>query len=193
MKHFRDFRRFLKPLAFLLVCIAAFSFKSIAGGDMYSIYLNKELIFKYYVHSKQNVDIKTLQFTEANKNDELTIYYSHCGKTGQSRSISLRDQQGNVLKTWKFDDGTPNGAMVIPVKEILALEKGSSLSIANLVYYSAVELPKGQMLAPVKMTDAKAFVQPKQEESAGSNGELFTFSALSLLVSAASLYKFSAK
>src|SRR5690349_7914830 len=147
-----DFKQsILKTFAAIALFLTTFSFAAIAGGDTYEIYLNKKLVFKQRVLNASAIDLNSLQLTKANYNDELVIYYSHCGVTGTGRSIEIKDDQNNVLKEWKYKDAVgANSAMTIPVKEILELQKNNPKAALNLYYFSSKYLPKGRMLASIK-------------------------------------------
>lgn len=144
----RNFFKKLIPvsLSFVLLCLTAFTAK--AGLDSYEIYLNNKLILKQYVN--QPLTLISLQLTQKNAADELVIYYSQCkapGKIGKNRSISVRDANGQTLKSWKFSDASGNKtAMVIPVKELLQLEKNNAGKELSL-FYTAEGKSEGQMLA----------------------------------------------
>lgn len=119
------------------------------GGESFEIYLNNKLLVRQHV--TQSFSLKSLSLSEANANDNLVIYYNHCGMPGKSRTIAIKDAEGRVLKTYTFGDAadTKEG-MVIPVKQLLELEKknkGSQLAI----YYKAKELPKGLTLTSLQM------------------------------------------
>lgn len=126
----------------------------IAGGDSYRIYLNNKLILQQYVG--QPLSLESLALSEANANDKLVVYYNHCGATGRSRVVAIKDENGVVLKEWKFADAplkegsayAPAGddGMRIPVKEILELKaKNHGLSL----FYSSQQLPAGRLLTKV--------------------------------------------
>ncbi|HEY4285876.1 MAG TPA: hypothetical protein VGN00_02145 [Puia sp.] len=143
-----------KSLFMVLVGMTALMQPVLAGTDSYRIYLNNKLILQQYV--TRTLDLKNLPLSEANANDKLVIYYNHCGATGRNRSIVVKDENGVVLKEWKFADAPvkdggmniPAGddGMTIPVKEILALqEKSHGLSL----YYSSQQLPAGHLLTRV--------------------------------------------
>lgn len=143
-----------KSLFMALIGLTALMQPVIAGGDSYRIYLNNKLILQQYV--TRSLDLKDLPLSEANANDKLVIYYNHCGATGRSRSIAVKNESGVVLKEWKFPDAhvkeggmnIPAGdeGMTIPVKEILALQaKNHELSL----YYSSQQLPAGHLLTRV--------------------------------------------
>ena len=143
-----------KSLVMALVSLAVLMQPVIAGTDSYRIYLNNKLVLQQYV--TRSLDLKNLPLSEANANDKLVIYYNHCGATGRSRTIAVKDEDGVVLKEWKFADAPvkdggmniPAGddGMTIPVKEILALQaKNHGLSL----FYSSQQLPAGHLLTRV--------------------------------------------
>lgn len=140
--------RLLQPIVSITLLSALFSYSSFAGGDHYEIYLNKKLVSKQLV--TQNIAALTMQLDKSNYNDEITIYYSHCGVTGKERSIVLKDKNGKVLKEWKFNDGKNIVAMTIPAKDIIDLKtKGRDL----MLFYAAKELPKGRMLTSLNLSN----------------------------------------
>ena len=134
-------RHFFKMLS-LVVLFSTMAFSSKAGGDMYEIYLNNKLLVKQYM--TQPLSLESLPLTQANINDRLVIRYSHCGQIGKGRSVSLKDANGNVVRTWKFADAKgADAGMVIPVKEILQLQSNNN---RLTLVYSSHEIPKGQQL-----------------------------------------------
>jgi len=143
--------RSLKPawaiaLTFTIICLQAFTAK--AGGESFEIYLNNKLILRQAV--TQSLTLQSLQLDKANKDDELVIYYNHCGTTGKNRTIAIKDDKGNTIKEWKFADATgSNKGMTILVKELLQLEKNYSHAGLNIVY-SSQELPKGRALSALQ-------------------------------------------
>jgi len=125
----------------------------VRGTDSYRIYLNGKLLLQQYVG--QPLKLESLALGPANGNDNLVVYYNHCGATGRSRSITVRDDNGNVLKEWKFRDAAvkndmnvpaEDDGMTIPVKEILELQAKHSGMTLN---YSARQLPAGRMLTKI--------------------------------------------
>ena len=147
MQHSNLKRNLVK--AFTFAALSLFTFNAKAGADSYEIYLNNKLILKQFV--TESLNIKSLQLDKANSNDRLVIFYSHCGQTGKGRSIAIKDENGKILKEWKFANSTgSNGSMIIPVKEILQLVKNNTSSRLHL-YYAAQQLPKGLMLTSVDL------------------------------------------
>jgi hypothetical protein len=140
----------LPALAFtyVLLCLASFTAK--AGGEVYEIYLNNKLILRQAVY--QSVNLQSLQLDSRNMNDQLVIYYHHCGTNGKGRSIAIKNDKGNTLKEWKFADASgANTGMTIPVKDLLQLEKNYGHSHLNL-FYASDQLPKGRMLSALQLT-----------------------------------------
>jgi len=134
----------LLVLLSFIFCFSAFTAK--AGLDSYEIYLNDKLLVKQYVNQPLSLD--DLGLNASNITDRLVIHYAQCNapnKLGKSRSILIKDVKGNIVKKWNFADAKDgNTAMVIPVKELLQLEK-NSLSKLSLFY--TAEGHAGQLLA----------------------------------------------
>ena len=151
------FQRISKPAAFasfmmLVFSVILFSFSNKMGGDSFEVYINKKLVFQQYVTRGEAV--KSLQLDQSNYNAAIEVYYNHCGHTGTSRIISIRDGQNKVLKEWRFQD-TPGAktSMTCNVKDIISLQKLSNDNTLNL-YYSSHELPEGRLLAAIIVTNA---------------------------------------
>lgn len=128
-----------------LLCLSASAFAPGAGLDSFEIYLNSRLLVKQAVN--EPVSLNRLPLEEARAGDLLVIRYRHCGGVaGRNRSISIRNEQGQVLKQWKFGDaGSGNDDMQVPVKELQQLQKEHQGRLD--VYYTSAQLPRGQMLA----------------------------------------------
>jgi hypothetical protein len=151
VKHYCMLHIHHKRLGFKLLALAA-SFMTLSaftgnmGGDSFTIYLNDKLLLKEYVYGAQG--IKNLQLDQRSYNDQLNIYYNHCGQTGTDRSIILKDGQNRILKEWHFPDATgANTAMTCRVKDILDLQKGGG---AINLYYTSRELRNGRLLASIQ-------------------------------------------
>lgn len=157
--------RSLKPAwaaicTIVILCLQAFTAK--AGGESFEIYLNNKLILRQAV--SQSLTLQSLQLDKANKDDQLVIYYNHCGATGKDRSIAIKDEKGNIIKEWKFADATgSNKGMTIPVKELLQLEKNYAHTSFSL-FYSAQQMPKGRTLSALQFS-GKSTTWRHQKES----------------------------
>lgn len=150
MKHITFHQAFIKLFTLMTLGFATLGFTTKFGLDSYEIYLNNKLMLKQTVN--QPLSLRVLQLDKANDSDQLRITYTHCmiKGAGKDRSIVLKDEKGNTLKKWAFADATGSDlSMVIPVKELLALQKSNAQHELNL-HYTARELPKAQMLALVR-------------------------------------------
>lgn len=137
----------IKMFALITLSFTVFSFTTKLGLDSYEIYLNNKLILKQSVN--QPLSLRILQLGKANDNDQLRINYKHCTLegAGTGRTIVLKDEKGNTLKKWAFTNASGSDlSMVIPVKELLQLEKNNADHELSL-QYTARELPKGETLA----------------------------------------------
>lgn len=131
----------------LIICLSVFSIQAKAGGDYFKVYLNNKLILEKHVNDA--FDLKQLQLDKSNVNDKLVFHYSHCGQIGNGRKIAVKDAKGNVVREWKFEDVSgKHSGMIIPVKELLQLKQDDLQFV-----YTAKELPKGQLIAALRLTD----------------------------------------
>ena len=156
--------RSIKPawtavLTCTILLLQAFTAK--AGGEVFEIYLNNKLILQQAAYKP--FTLQSLQLDKTNINDELVIYYHHCGQTSKGRSIAIRDDKGNMIREWKFADGDGKSAMKIPVKDLLQLDKG--YAHANLsIFYSSQQLPKGRALSALQL-NGKSTTRNQQHDS----------------------------
>ena len=143
-----------KAVALAIICITVLSIQAKAGGDYFKVYLNNKLIHEQYM--TQPFSLKLLQLDKANINDQLVFHYSHCGKIGNGRKVTVKDAKGNVIKEWKFEDVSgKHSGMIIPVKELLQLKQDDLQFV-----YTAKELPKGQLMASIRVTDKSTGYRP---------------------------------
>ena len=154
-------QKLLGVLSFSIFCFSAFTAK--AGLDSYSIYLNNKLLVKQYVNQPLSLD--NLGLNASNINDRLVIHYSQCNapnNLGKGRSVLIKDTKGKTVKKWNFADAkNGNTAMVIPVKELLQLEK-NALSKLSLFY--TAEGHGGQLLANFHFGTKSTTYHPNQKQ-----------------------------
>jgi len=138
----------LKRLAALALCATVFSFSTIPGGEGFEIYLNNKVVLQQFGSNMNTV--KTLKLDQAVANDEISVRYHHCGRVGKNRTITIKDEQDNVLKQWKFSD-VPDAAdrMTCKVKDILSLKNGKGTTLK--LYYSSSELLKERQLVSLSV------------------------------------------
>ncbi|MBL0131470.1 MAG: hypothetical protein IPP43_10380 [Chitinophagaceae bacterium] len=147
---------FSKTMMLLCLSTMVFSYTTKPGGEGFEIYLNNKVVIQQYGNEMNTV--KSLPLNLQASNDELTIKYHHCGNIGKNRVITIKDQQNNVLKEFRYVDATSGvSAMLVRVKDLTVLKKGNS-SLLKL-YYSSSELPKGRMLASL-MTNTGNTINP---------------------------------
>ena len=130
------------------------SFSVKMGGDSFEIFINKKLVVQQFV--SQASAVKSFQLDASNSNAQVDIYYKHCGVTGKSRNITIKDGENHLLKSWHFADAADaNSSMSCKVKDLLTLGKTNGVSKLN-IYYSSKEMPKERLLAAVLLnTDNK--------------------------------------
>lgn len=141
----------LTSVLFTGLCMILFSFSGKKGGDSFQIYVDGKLIVEQFVHASKGV--QNLQLSQISSKEKIEVYYSHCGKVGKSRAISIKSADNKTLKEWKFADTEKKTFMTCQIKEILALQKSKSSKL-NL-YYSSKELPDGRLLAVINGSETK--------------------------------------
>lgn len=143
--------RLIKSRGLLIITLLASSaifssFKPVAGGEGFEIYLNNKLVMQRF--GNQLNSVQELQLDKRSASDQLIIKYHHCGKVGKNRVVTIRDDRDRILKEWRFEDsGKPVAAMACNVKEILSLDNIRTNKLK--LYYSSTELPGGRQLASI--------------------------------------------
>lgn len=131
-------------LAATFIFLQSYSFK--LGGDYFKVLLNGRMVTEQYL--TRPVPMNALSLTSSNRNDQLTIYYSHCGQAGKGRSISIKDGQGKILKEWKFND-SKSQQMQLSVAEIL---NASLKQHSVILYYASKEIPSGRQIITLDLS-----------------------------------------
>jgi len=148
MKHRTCKPNFVKAFLLAIVSSIVMVVSANTGVDTYSIYLNNKLLFKQSMDKP--LPLQSLRLDKAEPNDKLIIYYNQCNapdKVGKGRSIIVKDAEGKKIKEWKFGDGKgSDNAMIIPVGELIGLQKKSGGSTLVL-FYNAENPVKEQILA----------------------------------------------
>jgi hypothetical protein len=126
--------------------------KTYAGAEHYEVYLNDKLILQQAV-TNAGIQLKNIPLESANPNDKITIIYRRChNEVSTGRKITIKDENGNVLKTWAFADQTDTkNSMTILVKDLIALNKKGALNVE----YSSAELMQGRTLVALSFPDKK--------------------------------------
>lgn len=137
----------VKVLALAVIFATASSFSGTWGGDSYRVYVNNKLVLEQYVHGQKS--IPAIGLDQRSQNDEIRVYYSHCGKVGHARNLAIKDNTDKVLKQWKFADAASTEVpMSCKASDIVSLRKsGGKLGL----HYSAKEMPDWKMLALIRI------------------------------------------
>ena len=132
-------------LAVLMLCLgaASFSFTATKGGDVVEIYLNGKQVHQEFVHVDKTA--KTLHLTSINENDKIEVLYSHCGLTGKSRVLTLKNEKNELIKELKFPDVNAKRSLMGFYRKDLPKNKSSKLNL----YYSSKEIPAAKLLATI--------------------------------------------
>ena len=139
----------IKSMLLLSLATVLFSFSANWGGDSFQIYLNKKLVVKDYVHNVTGT--KSFQMDKASYDDQVEVYYSHCGQVGKNRAITLRDENNKVVKELHFPDYSGNNSgMSFKVSDFVNWDKRNGIDQLN-IYYSSKELANGRLLASIAL------------------------------------------
>lgn len=131
-------------LVLMMMCTAV-AFTTRPGGDSFTIFINDRLMVEQLVLKTEKT--KTIAIPSSNSNDVLKVYYSHCGKVGVARSLSIKDPQGKTLKAWRFEDSDDHATknMTLKVGELTSVQKNKTGNAS--LFYSSKEVPNGIVLA----------------------------------------------
>ena len=173
-----------KVMFFILTFITVLSLSSKAGGIVFEIFMNNKLLLKNQ-YGKVVAGSEVLQLGEADRNENLRILFTSCNATGKTRSVGVRDENNNLLKEWVFTNSSSSDlSMTIPVKDILALQKGKSTASLKLYYFSPDQFRDGQLLAFVPSGNKSTVLQTdgKTKYLPVITASVFTLGALGLFL-----------
>ena len=145
-------QRTIKSIFLLGLSALLFSFSGNWGGDSFQIYLNKKLVVKDYVHNSMGT--KSFSMDKSTYDDEVEVYYSHCGQVGKNRAITIKDENNRLLKELHFADYSgKNSGMSFKVSDFVNWDKRNGVDQLN-IYYSSNELTNGRLLASIVLGSA---------------------------------------
>lgn len=140
----------IKSITLLFISTIFLAYTSKPGGEGFEILLNNEVVLQQF--GKDLNSVKSLRLNKKSQNEKLSIKYFHCGRIAKNRIITLKNGQNKLLKSFSFKDASsPSSAMMLDVKDILAIKKGNGNTIK--LYYSASELANERMLAILIIPD----------------------------------------
>ncbi|HTE30007.1 MAG TPA: hypothetical protein VK666_06520 [Chryseolinea sp.] len=131
-----------------ILCSSFVGWNAKVGSDVVEIYLNKKLILSQV--ARKPVELKALPISEANAADNLVVILRKCHATDamdKSRTIMIRDAGGKTVREWTYTGSEDNGAMIIPVREVLDLMKNAKDAL-TLTYSGSMRI-NGQKTAGV--------------------------------------------
>jgi hypothetical protein len=135
----------LTAASVLMIGAALISFTNVKGGDSLEIYAGGKQLLQQFFHMDKSV--KTLQLNQAVADDKIEVYYSHCGVSGKSRVLTVKDSKDNILKQYKFADVKDRrDAMSFRLRDVQ--KKGTS---SLKLYYTSKEMPDGKLLAMIAL------------------------------------------
>jgi hypothetical protein len=128
------------------LALALFSF-TFVGGNSYKVYLNNKLIVDQYLTRDAKTPVLNLESADAG--DKLQVHFNECGQIGTQRSLTLKDGQNKVLKSWSYKDAAKDAntsPVVCSVADIQSFQKGKG----NLtLVYASKFIPEGVALAVI--------------------------------------------
>ena len=136
-----------KAILFLVLVFFVQGFSNRPGGDYYKVLLNNKLLTEQFLYKP--IALKTVSLTASNNNDQLTVYYSHCGTAGSGRTISLKSSSGKLLAKWDFSD-SKGIALQLAVKDLL---KAATKNSSGCLYYASKEIPAGKPLITIEFSN----------------------------------------
>jgi len=135
-------RKSLLALATVFLSLFLFAF-SRPGGDVFEVYIGQAMVIQQAVYNDKGV--KSITLTDANYREKMSVRYHHCGVQGKNRVITLKDENGKVLKQLNFSEAkTSNSVMSFEVRDIMDLQSKGNRTIR--LFYSSTELPAGKCL-----------------------------------------------
>src|SRR4249919_3617015 len=139
----------MKSILLLVLTTSLFAFTSNYGGDSYQIYLNKKLVLKEYVSMAHA--IQSFSLDKNTYDQQVDVYYSHCGRVGTNREIIIKDENNKLVKELHFADYKENNSgMSFKVSDFMNWDKRNGTDQLN-IYYSSKELSTARLLATINL------------------------------------------
>lgn len=135
-----------KSLVLLMAVVSLSSFTHRPGGEGFEIFLGEQLMLQRFGNNMNAVQPLSLQ---NHQSSQLFIRYYHCGATGTSRIITVKNSNHETLHQFRFPDSrATNGVMTLSVEELYALARKNAGSLE--LYYSSAELKNARQLTTLK-------------------------------------------
>lgn len=134
-------KRYAMIAVALLFCSFLFSFSGKWGGDVFAVFLNGKQVHQQAVYADKSV--KTLTLPAGRASDRIEMYYSHCGKPGHNRVITVRNEKNGLIRKLTFGNGKDHHSLMGFTRKELGAKDTERLRL----YYSSDELPQEKLLA----------------------------------------------
>jgi hypothetical protein len=132
------------------LCSILFAFSGLTGAHNVQVYLDDKMVVDHYVDSRTKTP--KILVDPAENYGHLIVKYNECGRTVTGRVITIKTDEDQVLKEWRFE-GSSSGLenpMQISVKEIMGLKQKGTNSV-NL-FYSSNDFREGQQIASLVLS-----------------------------------------
>lgn len=139
-----NYRFFYGLIVLLLSGTVLMSYAPSRGGEGFEVFLNNKLVVQLF---GKNMNGASTLYLEPGADNEISIRYHHCGKTGKSRRVDIKNEKGKIIRTWHFaDNAAPGNAMKFKINDIPGLKLLAG-QVRWSIHYSSGELPAGRQLA----------------------------------------------
>ncbi|MFY7840030.1 MAG: hypothetical protein ACOVP7_07120 [Lacibacter sp.] len=140
-------KRISAVLTLIVATALLLSFVKPAGGEGFEIYVDNNLVLRQF--NQEMKQLKNIQLNESNSKSVLKVKFYHCGMTGNSRVLELKNTEQKTLKHWQFaNEEGKNFGITVAVKDILASQQQIGSGTLYL-YYASKEAPQGRLLAGI--------------------------------------------
>lgn len=146
-------KRYAMMAVALLFCSFLFSFSGKWGGDVFAVFLNGKQVHQQAVYADKSV--KTLTLPAGRASDKIEMYYSHCGKPGHNRVITVRNEKNALIRKLHFGNGKDHHSLMGFTRKDLGAKDTEQMQL----YYSSEELPHEMLLARIVWKEARAVVK----------------------------------
>ena len=146
-------KNFLLTLSAIVLSIAFSAFSNKRGGDVFQIYLNGKQVHQQFVHIDKSP--KTIQLSSLKENDNIAVFYSHCGNSGKNRVLTIKNEKEEVVRVLKFPDAADNRSRMSFSAKDMSKIKNHKLRL----YYTSQEIPDGMFLATLNWGNGQSFAK----------------------------------
>lgn len=138
---------FSKSLLLLATLVSLSAFTHRPGGEGFEIFLGQQLMVQRFGNDMNAVQPLSLQNQPGS---QLFIKYYHCGTSGTSRVITVKNSSRETLHQFRFPDSrAASGVMMLPVAQLYAVAGKNAGGLE--LYYSSAQLKEPRLLTLLKL------------------------------------------